>query len=420
MEAALSDRWPLRWLQLCLAAGLHLALALGWLWLLWLDGDQQGRTWSDARLLLVAGGLAGVTVALFTWHPRRSLGWLPWAYPAWTLFGWLAWSIEPGWALAVFVGLSTLILVSLWCPLAAWAPRQPALLLLGLAVHVFVAKAALLVLLAVPVSPDAAQTGFLAAGLGACVVSWVCGYRVALERMLEGVVWPLYRIQVVGPGAGRIPIHGPLLIIGNHTNMLDPLFLGKIVPRRMFPMMTSKYYDLPVLSFLMRYVVETIRVEDNRRKRETPEIDEAIMRLRQGHCVMIFPEGRLKRHEEPVMNYFAQGVWHILKAVPETTIVATWTDGAWGAYLSYRHGPPGVGKPMDFWKRLTIVVADPMRLPAEVLETHQQTRRYLTDFVLGLRRFLPGGGEVAATSSSASPTEPQASDSDPDLATSQI
>lgn len=388
MEVARWNRWTWGWMLLCLAAGVHVAAAGTWLWLCDFEARAGGQTfpWNVATL----AGLVGAIVAVGTWHPRRSLGWLPWAFPLATMMALFCRPDGSPWVLAGFAFLSSLIFLSLLGPIAALAPRQPGPLLIGIGVHVLSAKLVSVFLLTMLAEPDKAQWTLIALGIVAALSSWILGYRVALERFLEGVVWPVYRIRAIGPGSRQIPLTGPLVIIGNHTNMLDPLFLGKIMPRRMIPMMTSKYYDLPVLSFLMRYVVGTIRVEDNRRKKDAPEIDEAVARLRQGHCVMIFPEGRLKRHEEPVLNYFAQGIWHILRQVPEARIVATWIDGGWGAYLSYRYGPPGVGKPIDWWKQITIVVAEPFRLPAETLETHQKTRRYLTDFVLGLRGQVPG------------------------------
>lgn len=388
MAAQHWDRWTWNWVLLAVAAGAHLGTLSVAVWSGVLALKQAGT--SVPSLAFLAAGAAGTWLAIISRHPRRSLGWLPWCYPVLTLVCWLGWPGPRPLVLGTFVFLSILIAISLLLHLAALAPRRFDALAFGFLSHVFVAKLLSAQLWAVSEQPEKIHASLLVLSLTASLASWVAGYRVALERLLEGLIWPLYRIQAIGSGVRRIPLTGPLIVIANHTNMLDPLFLGKIIPRRVIPMMTSKYYDLPILSFLMRYVVGTIRVEDNRRKKEAPEIAEAVARLHEGHCVMIFPEGRLKRQEEPVLNYFAQGIWHILREVPETPVVACWIDGAWGAYLSYRSGPPGVGKPIDWWRPITVVVAPPMRLPSEVLETHQKTRRFLTDFVLALRQQLPG------------------------------
>jgi 1-acyl-sn-glycerol-3-phosphate acyltransferase len=382
------DRWTWNWVLLGVAVGAHVGAISAGIWSGVLALDQLGQPvpW----LVLLIAGASGTLLACVSWHPRRSLGWLPWCYPLVTMVCWISWPEPQPLALGIFVFLTILIALSLLLHLAALAPRSLDALAAGFVSQIVVAKLLSARLLAVTEYPEKIRALLIVLGLTASLASWVVGYRVALERLLEGLIWPLYRIRAIGPGVRKIPLTGPLLVIANHTNMLDPLFLGKIIPRRVVPMMTSKYYDLPILSFLMRYVVGTIRVEDNRRKKEAPEIAEAVARLREGHCVMIFPEGRLKRHEEPVLNYFAQGIWHILREVPETPVVACWINGAWGAYLSYRNGPPGVGKPIDWWRPITVVVAQPIRVPPEVLETHQKTRRFLTDFVLALREQLPG------------------------------
>ena len=44
-----------------------------------------------------------------------------------------------------------------------------------------------------------------------------------------------------------MPARGPLLIVTNHSSYTDPIWIGKIVPQLIHPMMGSAFYDLPVL-----------------------------------------------------------------------------------------------------------------------------------------------------------------------------
>ena len=74
-------------------------------------------------------------------------------------------------------------------------------------------------------------------------------------------------------------------------------------------MMSSKYYDLPIISFLMRNVIGAIRVQDSDYRHTAPELDEAVRRLDRGECVMIFPEGSLRRAEHHLLRNFHQGIW---------------------------------------------------------------------------------------------------------------
>src|SRR5207244_9486788 len=110
--------------------------------------------------------------------------------------------------------------------------------------------------------------------------------------------------------------------------------------------------DLPGVRWLMEKVVRAIRVPQERFRREAPELQEAIAELKRGGCVLIFPEGFLRRKEEKLLKLFGQGVWRILKEVPNTPVVVFWIEGGWGSYTSYKDGPPMKNKKMDFHRRI--------------------------------------------------------------------
>jgi 1-acyl-sn-glycerol-3-phosphate acyltransferase len=111
--------------------------------------------------------------------------------------------------------------------------------------------------------------------------------------------------------------------------------------------------------------------------------------------VLLFPEGRMRRDENELLKHFGQGVWHILKERPNTPIVPMWIEGGWGSCASYVGGTPpmvnkGVG--LDWNRRITIVLVEPIVIDPPLLEEHQPTRRFLMDSVLALRKFLPKPG----------------------------
>ena len=99
----------------------------------------------------------------------------------------------------------------------------------------------------------------VAAAAGA-IVAWRVLLRETIEQLGEIILWVMYRIRARGPGRFEIPLSGPLLIIANHTAWFDPLWLAKVLPRRLTPMMTSKFFDLPILHWLMRNVAGAIRL----------------------------------------------------------------------------------------------------------------------------------------------------------------
>src|SRR6185437_1618797 len=192
-------------------------------------------------------------------------------------------------------------------------------------------------------------------------------YPQAAEQLLEILLTLMYRVRVLGPGRDVIPRGGPLLIVANHSAYLDPFWLCKIVPRKVTPMMTSVFYDLPFIRWSMAHIVEAIRVPDVGFRREAPELRDAVAVLRRGDCVLIFPEAQLRRREEQPLRMFGQGVWRILQELPETPVLLCWIEGGWGSFTSYFHGPPLRGKGLDWRRHIDIAVDAPQVLDPGIL-----------------------------------------------------
>jgi 1-acyl-sn-glycerol-3-phosphate acyltransferase len=213
-------------------------------------------------------------------------------------------------------------------------------------------------------------------------------FRPTLELTVEVLFWPFYRIRGVGPGIGSLPFRGPYIVIGNHAAWFDPLFLAKVVPSPITPMMTSKFYDVAVLAWFMRHVVGTIRVPDKAVRHDAPELKEAVAALDRGECVVLFPESYLRRKEEVALRRFGRGVWQILRDRPTTPVFACWIEGTWGSYLSFGGGPPTKGKRMDFWRSIRIGVVGPVAIDPAILKDHMATRAFLMQQVSEARRPL--------------------------------
>jgi 1-acyl-sn-glycerol-3-phosphate acyltransferase len=360
------------------------------------DPDAARR----AVLLTGVGAAMGCAAAGFQLHPRRGLGLIP-------------------------VATTGLCLTLLAAALSA-APWSGAFcftlgLFAGIAGPALRAAVQVVVPRRLPAAPIDAAASVLALlllarieSLGRASAAWWCGvlavaFGVAavaasalllaptLELILEILVWPMYDIRAHGPGADRLPWRGPLLIIANHSSYADPFWVAKVVPRKVTPMMTSAFYDLPGIRWMMVHLVRAIRVQAAAFRREAPELREAVAVLRRGGCVLLFPEGRLRRREDQILMPFGQGAWHILKELPQTPVAVCWIEGGWGSWASYRGGPPMKNKRLDFRRRIDIYVDEPRPLDAAVLADHRPTRAYLRRACLECRRRLglpvPEGAE---------------------------
>jgi 1-acyl-sn-glycerol-3-phosphate acyltransferase len=152
-------------------------------------------------------------------------------------------------------------------------------------------------------------------------------------------------------------------------------------------MMTARFYDQPVIRrFMVAFGV--IRVPEKAIKKDAPEIREAVAALDRGECVVIFPEGYLRRSEERCMRRFGQGIWQILQARPETPVFACWIEGGWGSYTSYFNGPPTKHKKMDLRRPIGVAVSGATTVSPDVLADHLQTRIHLMNLVLAARVHL--------------------------------
>jgi 1-acyl-sn-glycerol-3-phosphate acyltransferase len=386
-----------RWSMLALAGLMALVLAGTGGILAYKDAlaaDADRGLLQECMALVAVGVAIGSLLAGLQGHPDRTLGLVPWGVAG--LLASMLWVLadsDPRWPillLGLMGGLANVPLRAFYQASVPADARGNAMAVSNTAERLCqITLAAFLFALVLGGLPPAGQIVLLTGLAGsAALASWWLLYRQGLEVIFEALLWPLYRFHVYGPGVGKIPPRGPVLIIANHTAWFDPLWLGKVIPRRIVPLMTSDFYDLPVIHWLVKYITRAIRVQASTFRREAPELQEAIAALDRGECVTIFPEGRLRRVAEPTVRPFGQGVWHILKARPNTPVVVCWIEGGWGSYTSYDRGRPMQNKWPDFWRHIGIGISEPEVLDPQILADHRATRRYLRQACLEARGHL--------------------------------
>ncbi len=373
-------------------------------------GGQTFEQLQEVGAWTIAGVAAGSLLAGVQRHPRRALGLVPVGATG-LLVGLViaaTGSVPSPLLCAVLGAMGGLVNVPLATAYQASLPadaRGNGMAVRNLADYVAMAATSLLMFsLAYHKVLDPWGQLWLLAGMAAVatVVSWRALFRHFMEQVLELLLSPLYRVRARGPGLEHFPTRGPLLVVANHSAWFDPLWLGKVLPRRIVPMMTSVFYDMPGLRWLMRYVIEAIRVQASRYRREAPELKEAIAALDRGDCVVLFPEGFMRRYAEKPLRQFGQGIWHILKERPQTPVIVCWIEGGWGSYCSYYNGPPTKNKRLDFWRRIEIAVGPPRLIDPALLEDQRATRAHLMALCIDARRYL-GLEQVVAEEVEAEP-----------------
>jgi 1-acyl-sn-glycerol-3-phosphate acyltransferase len=98
------------------------------------------------------------------------------------------------------------------------------------------------------------------------------------------------------------PETGPAIIIANHRSPVDPILIwmnNHLGPRRHSVrvigfMMAREYYEIPGLRWVCRHM-QSIPVD--RHGRDMKPAHAALERLKQGHLLGVFPEGKLNKGE---------------------------------------------------------------------------------------------------------------------------
>jgi len=373
----------------CVAAitlhGLVVALVVGRVLEFRSELDQLSRV----VFLFGAFYVLGVVLSLLQRYPQRSMGLAPYAallVAAGFVCTWIVPRAEwPVVVLGIGIGLGHAAPRAWLVLLVPPNQRGPAALLAALAAIAGAAAGAGLAVEVPAAALPAVRVLIALVLLGAAI--WFL-FRELIEQTLEFFLWIWYPVTASGPGLLTCPTRGPVLVLANHAAWLDPIWVAKVIPVQLRPMMISRFFDLPVIRFLMRRVFYAIRVPEVRFRREAPEVQDAIAALERGQNVLIFPEGWLKRKPDTTVRRFGQGIYHILREKPRTPVVACWIEGNWGSYMSFFNGPPTKNKKMDWLHRIRIGVSDPEVLPLELLHDGHQTRRHLMLAVLQARRHL--------------------------------
>jgi len=119
--------------------------------------------------------------------------------------------------------------------------------------------------------------------------------RYRIGRIVVGILRIVIRLllKLDVRGAERVPTSGPVVLVGNHINFLDPV-LAYTIPRRYVKGMTAiETYRKPFFRFLA-WSVDAIPVE-----RGTPDLSAiraCIDALKAGWALYVAPEGTRSGH----------------------------------------------------------------------------------------------------------------------------
>lgn len=173
------------------------------------------------------------------------------------------------------------------------------------------------------------------------------GVRVDIGRRI-GVVTGLvfYRMRIVG--MSRIPVHGPVLFVVNHSSALDGPVLFGALPRRV-----SFLVKAELLSGFLGWVLTN--VGQYGLQRDVPDrapLLNALAQLKAGGTIGIFPEGT--RGSGGVENVFNGAGWLACRSGAQIVPIA----------MRGTHREPGSRR--RFRPRVDVLVGEPFSVPPGV------------------------------------------------------
>jgi 1-acyl-sn-glycerol-3-phosphate acyltransferase len=104
-------------------------------------------------------------------------------------------------------------------------------------------------------------------------------FAVALMRLL-------FRLE--GRGAEHIPARGPVLMVANHSSLLDPPLVGCVSPRQLSFMAKAELFRVPLFGGL----IQRLNARPVRREgADAGALRTALRILQDGGVLLMFPEG---------------------------------------------------------------------------------------------------------------------------------
>ncbi|OLE37558.1 MAG: hypothetical protein AUG00_07810 [Candidatus Rokubacteria bacterium 13_1_20CM_2_70_7] len=208
-----------------------------------------------------------------------------------------------------------------------------------------------------------------------------------LKTLAVVVMRLFWRLEV--RGQEHVPGNGPVLLVANHSSLLDPPLVAGLAPRQVSFMAKAELFDVPLLGGLIRRLgAWPVRREGG----DPGALRTALRVLREGGTLLVFPEGT--RGEEGVLRPPKLGAG-MLAVSTGALVVPVYVRGSGRAWARGRLPRPG---------RITVVFGPTVRFGAgngaSRKDSYEAASREMMAAIARLKDRVVGEAGVRAPSTS--------------------
>jgi len=172
---------------------------------------------------------------------------------------------------------------------------------------------------------------------------------VVMRLLAVAIMRLLFRME--SSGRQNVPARGPVLLVANHSSLLDPPLVGGSAQRQLTFLAKAELFEIPLFGALIR----RLNARPIRREGADPGALRTAMRvLEEGGALLIFPEGT--RGDEGVIRPAKAGAG-MLAVLSGAAVVPVYVSGSGRAWPRERRFP----RPA----KVTVTFGEPLRFEAE-------------------------------------------------------
>jgi 1-acyl-sn-glycerol-3-phosphate acyltransferase len=135
-----------------------------------------------------------------------------------------------------------------------------------------------------------------------------------------------WMFDLTSVGRHHVPATGPVLLVSNHSSVLDPPLVGGAAARQLSFLAKAELFEIPGFGRLIR----ALNARPLRREgADASALREALRTLKEGRALLVFPEGTRGPEGELRAPKAGAGMLAVLSGAPVVPVYVSGSGGAW-------------------------------------------------------------------------------------------